>query len=240
MVVGTSNGRQIKSAFQAFYFVVFLIANVQVSMTLGGGGNPIKAKLTELLQILSNTDFSSDFLTVAWVLNVIFWLFAAVFSLHLVRIYITLELMEEPDGGFEKFFDSYPRNARILDFVTRCLIVALVTLKVFKPISFASFLDFFCLFYFTLTLWGLVACLAGKRPVRECFLISSLSGLVVAACLRFLAWNWMLLALILVAATVALGCDLVLTKKGSIFHYGRIFLCKWRDGWAGDAGNPGL
>jgi hypothetical protein len=219
-----ASGYDTKSAFQAFYFVIFGIAVIVTLDALTHSTNPAIEQLRSILP-------AAEFERASPFLNVLYWSFFSAFALHLLRIYVTLELMEEEYGSFSGFHMQYGKRGRIWDFIARFVIVSILTFEVIRVRDFDGFLGFVLYFYLALAFWGIIARFGGKKDFfGESFLLSSISGLLAIAAVMYGHKYWMILNSLAAAATAGLGFDLLFSKH-NVFRYVRLFCQKWTTNW---------
>jgi hypothetical protein len=219
-----SFGYDTKSAFQAFYFAIFGYAVIEVVRSLILGANPA---VDQLKTMLPAAEFTKALPYLTW----LYMAFFATFALHLVRIYVTLELMEEEYNTFSGFHQEYGRTGRIWDFCLRLAIVTILTLEVIRVRDFDGFLQFILYFYVALVFWGILALLVGKKEFSgESFLRSSLAGLIAVLVVLYGRDYWMILNIFAAAMTALLGFDLIFSRN-NVFRYVWMFLQKWATNW---------
>jgi hypothetical protein len=207
----SKNGQYyLRSAFQFSYLLIFLWAVVQLVRVVITGENPISNQMNRVSQLINKVDGGGFWLfdSLSYAVNAFCILFAA----HLVRIYITLESMEDQEGHYSGFYDSFSPIGRFLEFIVRVAIIAIISLKVIPLGTFSAFSWFVFTFYTSLTVWSVLA-LTQKKSAGEAFLWSSIAGLlfsIILIVLDYHAYLWQEATVSLWIASVLLAYDLLI------------------------------
>jgi len=133
-------------------------------------------------------------------LAIILFVFLVVVGLHLFRLYLTLECLEGKKMSFSDYYNTFSPTALRWEFGVRLILVFLISFKalnvvtatplpflgVFAPLDanpslITVALGFLWFLYLFLFIWSMIALLWGKKGIRQSFLPSSLSGLVIAS-----------------------------------------------------------
>jgi hypothetical protein len=197
-----------RSAYQLAYALIFLVAVKDLLSRVFWSDNPLSAGATAASASLRQLGYD------IWIINGLAYAvptFAVFFSLHLIRIYITMEYMEDEEGGYENFYDGYSPAWRFTEFVVRVIIIGIVSLKVIKVHEFRDFASYVFLFYLSLCAWSAIALMRKKKFFYESFAFSSLLGLCFGGILLFLRYEpsyWQGGMLFLWLACAALAADI--------------------------------
>ena len=104
--------------------------------------------------------------------------FGSVVAIHLMRIYVTLEMLEEGEYFFLGWYDNMKGVRKTFEYLIRIGIVGIVSLKLIKQFSSIHGLAIYLsILYFLLLLWDIFWWLCEKRDFRDTFFISSSLGL---------------------------------------------------------------
>jgi hypothetical protein len=147
-----------KSAFQIVYILTFGMAIWDMLRLIFG--SPIELQ-SRLAQIVEKAPEASGMINWMGLLPPIF---AFLFAIHLVRIYITLEILEDGESIFEGFYTLWPTPARIIETILRVVILGLVASKVLLPNTYSDLWAYGLVFYSSLLAWSLVASIVQFFP----------------------------------------------------------------------------
>lgn len=159
--------KRVRSAFQLIYFALFVWTVGELvlrAVTFDFGVNR---------QQLSPAD--------DWFVSIVYWLFLASVSFHILRLYVTMEFLEEEEAFFNGFFDNMDWKILLPEFIFRFGVISVITLKFYYPDGFGDLFGFLTALYFSMSLWSLWMWLAGKKERSAVFLGPSLAGLVGSA-----------------------------------------------------------
>ncbi|HHT9122668.1 MAG TPA: hypothetical protein ACFYEF_07335 [Candidatus Wunengus sp. YC63] len=186
-VVLKPEGRPLSSAIKTFYFLVFFSAGVTFFF-------PFFTKISDFWNALPskpNTRWDAIFFTVALVI------FYIVIFFHFIRLYITLELLEDPTTDFHKIF-IYPlgNKARFAEQIIRFLLILCVSFKIidlFKHLLVTIEVNtnpdlskYILVLYVVLLLWDIVYVMASHwNSMSEKIFDNKLSSLLINILLIF-------------------------------------------------------
>jgi hypothetical protein len=117
--------------------------------------------------------------------------FTCIMAFHFLRIYVTLELLEEPVSRLHLTFlvPLQRRWQRAVEQGIRVLVVGLVSLKLITALpTITAFAAYAFWVYFSLLLWDGFMIAIGRKRCRDTFVFSSLFGVV------FFASLWVLMS----------------------------------------------
>jgi len=145
--------KSLTSAFKLFYLGVFIL-------TAWYFFNPFWSHLPSIFNSLGAGDI--PFLDGVFILFVLFLLPLAVF-MHFLRLYITMELLEDPTSPFHaKFIRPLTSFPRYFEQLVRLIVIAIITFKALGILGFGMFdsLQHLCsymlLFYGLLMFWDVM------------------------------------------------------------------------------------
>lgn len=227
----------VKSAFQAVYLAVFIAAVVSVCTSIINTPMAALYPFEELFASIQSENSQDVFLLRIALIDAPKWVFAFVVSAHFIRIYLTIEMLEDEEGLFPRYYESFGGVGRAFEFIARLLIVAIVSLKVFPIESLNDLSSFLVIFYAATLAWSTVAIHLGKKKRTDSFLISSLVGFLFSIALyftdRMVAINdapWLASIIVLWGANIALGIIVVhfwFHKIVPLFRWYLGKLCSW-------------
>jgi hypothetical protein len=198
------SSKRVRSAFQFVYLAVF--GNTIISLL----GKAIAFDFGLEDSQLSATDNQLAY----WV----YIAFLVTISLHILRLYITMEFLEEEEAFFGSFYDGMRWYITLPEFVLRSLIIATVTLKLYSPESFGGIFGFLATLYGAMSAWSLWVWLVAGKPRDQVFLTSSLAGLIGCAAI------WYILPSVLqdksyVTLTLFMAVTLVFVGQSVVRHF---------------------
>jgi len=222
MRVSSDGSYYVRSAFQFAYLVILGVAIYQSAHSALAGGNPIDQQAQAIVTKLGK-DAPSVWpatLVIIQIPSFFVRFFIVTFCVHLARIYVTLELMEDMEPGkkfkwYESFYDTYLPLGRFVDFALRALIIAVISLKVIQFDGLKQMPRYVLIFYSVITLWSLNALFLGRKNWRDSFSVSSFSGFAFAICFVVLTTSrsetvgWNVASVLLVVASLALAGNLL-------------------------------
>lgn len=113
-----------------------------------------------------------------------------IIGLHNIRLYITLEMLDDEDFIFENFFTNANRLQRFLEFVIRIVIVGIVSLKIIKWSASDDLPNYMFWLYLSLLSWGVVVGTFDlknwKHWFKNTYLLISIFGLLFAMSSKYM------------------------------------------------------
>lgn len=160
--------KKIRSAFKSIYLVVFLITTYHIVFNAPGSFDVNGSSQLDMR-----------------IFRAVSTIFLILVGIHSVRLYITLEMLDTEEYLFEKFFDGAKRIQKLLEFISRCAIIGVVS---YKFISWSGGKDihrYLFALYLSMLIWGMVV--LSFRPYKETYLSISIYGLLISGVLFFLS-----------------------------------------------------
>jgi hypothetical protein len=159
----------VRSAFQAVYFYIFAKTAFEIFAQAVSFETGIQAfNLGGPDKILA---------------SFVYPFFLIVVGIHILRLYVTMEMIEDEEGFFEGFYNNLGWKTMLFEWILRISISALVTLKTFAIDSLEGLIRFLFFLYMTMFLWSLFMRIFARKSNKEVFLWSSLSGLFGTTCI---------------------------------------------------------
>jgi len=191
-----------KSAFKTVYFAVFLVATVRVVW---------QAKYFSV-----NTTDAWDTI----IFNILNIAFLVLIGFHTIRLYFTLEMLDEEKYLFENFFLNANGFQRILELFLRWGIIGVVSYKFIDWTGGEDIQTYLLILYGLLFLWGLLV--LTFNPSMS-YLRISIPGLILAAFLFLMGNNTNSVAgwsIVIFAGSFVIAYDLRSDiKKNWTIHY---------------------
>lgn len=167
------HGTFLKSAFKIVYLGAFGMAIYQI------------CSHAENFKVLGQNNLDNRIFS--W-LNIGFiWILG---FFHNLRLYITLEMLEDEDFIFENFFVNANKFQRFLEFICRVVIVSVVSLKIYRWSGSEDLSQYMLYLYSALFVWGVVVGTFDfknwKHWLKNTYLPISIFGLGFALSMRIM------------------------------------------------------
>lgn len=200
----TQHGTFLKSAFKIVYFVAFILTTFEICSQAD------KFKVAGMNDI-DNSLFHYLNMVFVWIIG-----------LHTIRLYITIEMLDDKDFIFLNFFDSANRWQKISEFIIRTIIIGIVSYKLVKWNGSENLNNYLLWLYTALFAWGIIVWTF--RSFKDTYLLISGAGLFIS-----LGMNWLIKirlfqsvavwSVILLIAIVLIGIDVVIDYNKNKNNY---------------------